>query len=72
LFYLKRPLTDRILAKVLTGKKSIKFTKFDGLQDPQMNVRKFQEEAMEYMHDRDMLAKLFSHSLKDEALKWYF
>jgi len=36
-----------------------------------MHVRKFQE-AMEYIHDKDMLAKLFSHGLKDDALKWYF
>jgi len=27
---------------------------------------------MEYMHDGDFLTKLFSHSLKDDALKWYF
>jgi len=57
---------------VLTGKKSIKFTIFYGLQDPRMHVRKFQEEAMEYMHDKDLLAKLFSHNLKDDGLKWYF
>jgi len=24
------------------------------------------------MHDRYFLTKLFSHSLKDNALKWYF
>ena len=72
LSYLKKPLTDRILAKIIPGKKSVKFTKFDGMQDPKIYVRKFQEEAIEYMHDRDLLAKLFSHSLKDDALKWYF
>lgn len=37
-----------------------------------MHVRKFQEEAIEYIHDRYLLAKLFSYSLKDEALKGYF
>jgi len=37
-----------------------------------MYVKKFQEEDIEYIHDKDMLAKLFSHSLKDDALKWYF
>lgn len=58
---LNRPLTDRILDKILPGKKSIKFTKFDGMKDP-----------IEYMHDRDLLAKLFSHGLKDDAIKWYF
>lgn len=42
------------------------------MQDPKMHVRKFQDEAIEYEHDRDLLAKLFSHSLKDQALKWYF
>lgn len=51
LFYLKYPLTNRIISKFLVGKKSVKFSKFDGLQDPKMNVRKFQEEAMEYVHD---------------------
>lgn len=40
-------------------------------QDPNMHVRKFQE-AMEYMNDRYLLDKLFLHSLKDDALKWYF
>jgi len=34
-----------------------------------MHVRKFQEEAIEFLHDRDMLAKLFSSSLKDDAFK---
>jgi len=72
LFFLKRSLTDRIISKILIGKKSIKFSKFDDLQDPRMHVRKFQEEEMEYLHDRDLLAKLFSHSLKDDALKWHF
>lgn len=42
------------------------------MQDPKMYVRKFQEEIIEYIHDTDLLAKLFSHSLKDEARKWYF
>jgi len=37
-----------------------------------MHVRKFQEEAIAYVDDRYMLAKLFSSSLKDDALKWYF
>ena len=69
---LKIPLTARILAKIILGKKSIKFTKFDGMQDPRMHVCKFHEEAIEYMHDQDLLAKLFSYSLKDESLKWYF
>ena len=31
LSYLKRPLTTRILAKLLPRKKSIKFTKFNGM-----------------------------------------
>jgi len=39
------------------------------MQDLKMHVRKLQEEIIEYMHDRDLLAKLFSHSLKDDALK---
>lgn len=71
LSYLKRPLTTRFLAKVLLGKKSVKFTRFYGIQDPRMHVHKFQEEAIEYMNDRDLLAKLFSYSFKDEAIKWY-
>ena len=37
-----------------------------------MHVHKFQEEAIEYMHDINLLSKLFFHSLKDEACKWYF
>ena len=37
-----------------------------------MHVIKFQEEVMEYAHNKDMLVKLFSHSLRDDALKWYF
>jgi len=37
-----------------------------------MHVHKFEEEAIEYMHDIDLLAKLFSHSSKDEALKQYY
>ena len=69
---LKRPLTTRIIAKVIPRKKSVKFTKFDGIQDPKMHVHKFHEDAIEYMHDQYLLAKLFSYSLKDEALKWYF
>ena len=72
LFCLKHPLIDRIVSKILTRKKNIKFTKFDGLQDPKMHVRKFQEEVMEYLHDKYLLTKLFSHSLKDKVLKWYF
>lgn len=36
-----------------------------------MHFRKFQQEAIEYEYDRDLLAKLFPHILKDEALKWY-
>lgn len=72
LFFLKISLSDQIISKVFTRKKSIKFTKFTGLQDRKMHVRKFQEEAMEYDHDKYMLAKFFSHSLKDDALKWYF
>ena len=42
------------------------------MQDPKMHVREFQEEAIEYIHDRDLLAKLFSYSLRDQALNWYF
>ena len=68
LSYLKRPLTARILAKIILGKLSIKFTKFDGMQDPKMHVKKFKEEAIEYEHNRDLLAKLFSHSMKDDVL----
>ena len=37
-----------------------------------MHVKKFQEEDMEYAHDKDMLAKLFYHSLRYDVLKWYF
>lgn len=70
---LKYPLSDRIISRVYTGKKSIKFTKFNsGLKDPKMHVRKFQQEAITFLHDHDMLAKLFSSSLKDDALKWCF
>jgi len=72
LSYLKRPLTARVLTKIIIGKKSVNFTKFDGMQDHKMHVHKFHEEAMEYMHDQDFLANLFSHSMKDKALKWYF
>jgi len=72
LLCLKYPLTDRIISKLLVGKKVVKFMKFDGLQNPKMHVRKFQEEVMEYVHDRDMLTKLFLSSLKYDALKWYF
>lgn len=72
LFCLKWPLSDRIISRIYTGKKSITFTKFNGFQDPKMRVIKFQEEPIEFLHDQDMLAKLFSSSLKDDALKWYF
>jgi len=41
LFFLKCPLTDRIISKVLNGKKSIKFTNFYGLQYLKMHVIKF-------------------------------
>jgi len=41
LFYLKHPLTDRIVSKLLIGKKSLKFIKFDGFQDLKMHVRNF-------------------------------
>jgi len=34
-----------------------------------MHVRKFQEEAIEFLNNHDMLAKLFSSSLKYDALK---
>jgi len=54
---------------LLIGKKSVKFTNFDGFQDPKMHVKSFQEKAMEYVHDQDMLVKLFSISLEDDALK---
>ena len=70
-FCLKHILTNCIVSKLIISKKSVKFTKFDGLQNTKMDVRKFQEEVMEYVHDRDMFAKLFSSSLKDDALKWY-
>ena len=69
---LKRLFTATILAKIIHAKKSVKFTKFDGMQDPRMHVHKFHEEAIEYVYDQDLLAKLFSYSLNDEALKWYF
>lgn len=65
---LKRPLTPRLLSKVIPGKKSIKFTKFDGMEDPKMHVHRFQEEDITYMHDKDLLSKLVSHSLRDQAL----
>jgi len=42
------------------------------MQDPKMHVHKLKEEAIEYMHDTDLLAKVFLYSLKDEALKWYY
>jgi len=42
------------------------------MKDLKMHVRKFQEEVIEYKHNRDLLAKLFFHSIKNEALKWYF
>lgn len=41
LFYLKIPLIDHIVSKVFTRKKSIKFTKFTGFQDPKMHVKFF-------------------------------
>lgn len=41
LFCLKQPLNDRIMSKAFIGKKSIKFTNFTGLQDPNMHVKKF-------------------------------
>lgn len=72
LSYCKRPLTAIIIAKIILRKKRVKFTKFNGMQDPKMHVRKFQKEVIEYEHDRDSLTKLFSYNLKDEALKWYF
>jgi len=50
----------------------MKFTKFDGSKNPKMHVKKFKEEVMEYVHDQDMLAKLFLSSLKDDTLKWYY
>ena len=65
-------MSDRISSRVYVGKKSIKFTKFNGFQDPKMHVIKFQEEAIEFLHDLNMFAKLFSSSFKDDALKWYF
>lgn len=64
-------MSDNIASKNYTNKKSIKFTKFDDFQYPKMHVRKFQE-AIEFIHDHDMLEKLFSSSLKDDAFKWYF
>lgn len=69
--YLKIPLYDKITWQFWNGKKNIKFSTFHGSQDSKMHVRKFQE-VIEFVHDYDMLAKLFSHSLNDDALKWYF
>lgn len=60
MFCLRSSLTNCIISKLFTGKNSIKFTKLTGLQDPKIHVRKFQEESMEYAHDKDMLVKLFS------------
>lgn len=37
-----------------------------------MHVCRFQDEAIAYVHDKDLLAKLFSYSLRDQALNWYF
>jgi len=42
------------------------------MQDPKMDISKFQEEAIEYELCRDLLTKLLSHILKDDALKWDF
>lgn len=70
--FLKRPLCYKITCKILNNKMSLKFLKFDGSQDANMYVHKLQEEAIEFVHNHDMLAKLFSHCLKDGELKWYF
>lgn len=72
LYCLKHQLIDRIMSKLFVGKKSLKFIKFDGFQYPKMHFKKFQQEAIKYIHDTHMLTKLFSSSLKDDALKWYF
>jgi len=42
------------------------------MQDLKMHVRNLQEQAIEYMHDRYLSSMMFLHSLKDDALKWYF
>lgn len=65
-------MRDRILSQIYIDKKSIKFIKFTDFKDLKMHVRKFQEEVIEFLHDQDMLTKLFSSSLKGDALKWYF
>lgn len=59
-----------LLTKIILGKKNVKFTKFDGMEDPKMHIYRFQEEAIAYIHDKDFLAKLFSFSLRDQALNW--
>jgi len=69
---LNRLLTERIISRLFVSKKSVKFIKFDDLQDSKMHIRKFQEEAITYVHDKDTIAKLFSSSLRDDALKLYF
>lgn len=42
------------------------------MEDPRVHVHRSQEESITYMHDIDLLAKLFSHSLRYQALNWYF
>ena len=37
-----------------------------------IDIIRFQEDEIDYVNDLNMLAKLFSHSMKDDALKWYF
>lgn len=61
----------RIRSTILYSNKALKFTKFDGKIDPYLDLCIFSDEVSSIIMDDELHAKLFSLSLKGEAIEWF-
>lgn len=48
-----------------------KYDKYDGNGDPRDHVRHFYALSMNFMHEDTYLMRLFSRSLRDQAMEWF-
>jgi len=65
------PFCTRIRRRTWEGE-DINFSKYNGISDPRMHIAIFEESACNHLCDTDMLARLFSSSLRKEASEWFY
>lgn len=57
--------------QLLLGFKTLKFSKYDGIENFKTNLRMFANKLEKPVDDESLLARLFPESLKGEAMDWY-